>query len=273
MGDTVTLRAAPAEGYYLREWKILSGGAEVKDNAVTVGTEDVRILAVFEPKQSRLALVKPADAQVDARFFTTVEEKWFKAYSAKMDEFIGYCPDARFGFIHLDSDHIPELVCCGREKVQYETWLPDSYTPDSMVDYYDVYTIRNGKVEYLSFCYEGPFEYVAFSGKYRYVHLYAAMGPDYYLFGSTEETGQYLGKQGVVSRHVDLTGNDASAHILGFYDLYNERETISAEEYLDLMVKLYPVTADALEDVEVSGASYTVRRDLLAPKSELNILK
>jgi|GEM_PF-2720920 len=275
-GDKITLKATPADGYYLKDWVVLSGGAEVKDNAVTVGTEDVRILAVFEPKQSRLALVKPADAQVDARFFTTVEEKWFKAYSAKMDEFIGYCPDARFGFIHLDSDHIPELVCCGREKVQYETWLPDSYTPDSMVDYYDVYTIRNGQVESPAFCYGGPFEYVARSGRYRFLHLYAAFSMDYYIYDNMID--QEFGNDGYVVRDPDLTGGKTSVLVIGFEDPdpvlggWSER-TLSADQYLELMKTYYPVTADALEDVEVSGASYTVRRDLLAPKSELNILK
>ena len=245
----------------------------MKDNAVTVGTEDVRILAVFEPKQSWLALARPAAAAVDAQFFTTVEEKWYKVYSAKMDEWIRSFPDARFGFIHLDSDDIPELVCFGRRKVEYTDWLPDSYTPDSVIDWYEVYTIRGGQAQWVQNSGEGLIEYVARSGKYRYVHLYAATGPNYYYYDCMGESAEYVGKSGCVSRDLDITGNSAKVHIQGFSDLYGSRNTISADAYLELMKTIYPVTADAREDTEIAGASYGIRADLLAPKAELNILK
>ena len=47
-GNIVTLTAEPKEGYVFSEWEVLSGGVTVTDNKFTIGTENVKIKAVFE---------------------------------------------------------------------------------------------------------------------------------------------------------------------------------------------------------------------------------
>ncbi len=50
-GTEVTLTAVPDKGYAFREWKVLSGEAEVKDNRLIIGKTDVEIQAVFEKQK------------------------------------------------------------------------------------------------------------------------------------------------------------------------------------------------------------------------------
>ncbi|RSX51579.1 InlB B-repeat-containing protein [Bifidobacterium callimiconis] len=47
-GERVTLAAKPNDGYRLKEWKVLYGGVDVKDNAFAMTNKDVAIQAVFE---------------------------------------------------------------------------------------------------------------------------------------------------------------------------------------------------------------------------------
>ncbi len=47
-GTKITLTAEPGEGYHFKEWQVVSGDAEITDDAFTVGKVDVEILAVFE---------------------------------------------------------------------------------------------------------------------------------------------------------------------------------------------------------------------------------
>lgn len=46
-GDTVTLSANPAAGYYLVRWEVVSGDVTVNNNQFTMGSSDVKINAVF----------------------------------------------------------------------------------------------------------------------------------------------------------------------------------------------------------------------------------
>ena len=47
-GTTVTLTAAPADGYRFKEWKVLYGGVSITGDQFTIGDSDVIILAAFE---------------------------------------------------------------------------------------------------------------------------------------------------------------------------------------------------------------------------------
>ena len=49
-GTLVTLTAVPDEGWEFAEWKVVSGGVTITDNAFTIGTENVEISAVFREK-------------------------------------------------------------------------------------------------------------------------------------------------------------------------------------------------------------------------------
>jgi len=55
-GDQVTLTAEPDASYKLKEWRVVSGGVTVAENAFTIGTENVEIEAVFEDNTAALAL-------------------------------------------------------------------------------------------------------------------------------------------------------------------------------------------------------------------------
>ncbi len=44
----VTLTAKPKDGYQFKEWKVNSGGVQIKDNKFTIGNEDVKVTAIFE---------------------------------------------------------------------------------------------------------------------------------------------------------------------------------------------------------------------------------
>lgn len=48
--DTVFLFAEPEQGYKLKEWQVLSGDVLISENCFKIGTKDVGIQAVFEPK-------------------------------------------------------------------------------------------------------------------------------------------------------------------------------------------------------------------------------
>ena len=50
-GTDVLLTAYPDEGYRFKEWKVLSGGVEVKNNRFTIGTENVEVRADFEEEK------------------------------------------------------------------------------------------------------------------------------------------------------------------------------------------------------------------------------
>ncbi|MBO4496019.1 MAG: DUF4214 domain-containing protein [Clostridiales bacterium] len=47
MGTEVTLKAVPNKGYRLKTWKVLSGGVKITNDKFTIGTEDVKIQAIF----------------------------------------------------------------------------------------------------------------------------------------------------------------------------------------------------------------------------------
>ncbi|MBR4205721.1 MAG: hypothetical protein IKQ92_09610, partial [Clostridia bacterium] len=47
-GETVTLTAAPDEGYAFKGWEVVSGGVTVENNQFVMGTSDVAIRALFE---------------------------------------------------------------------------------------------------------------------------------------------------------------------------------------------------------------------------------
>ena len=49
-GNVVTLTAEPDKGYDFSEWEVISGGVNVIDNKFTIGTETVKIKAVFKKK-------------------------------------------------------------------------------------------------------------------------------------------------------------------------------------------------------------------------------
>lgn len=51
-GTTITLSATPEEGYYLKEWKVLSGSVAFDGNRFVMPDEDVVIQAVFEQGSS-----------------------------------------------------------------------------------------------------------------------------------------------------------------------------------------------------------------------------
>ena len=47
-GTEITLTAYPNAGYIFKEWKIISGGVDITDNKLVLGTENVEIKAIFE---------------------------------------------------------------------------------------------------------------------------------------------------------------------------------------------------------------------------------
>ena len=52
-GTLVTLTATPEEGYYLKEWKVLSGDVTIENSRFVMPDEDVSIQAVFERGSSQ----------------------------------------------------------------------------------------------------------------------------------------------------------------------------------------------------------------------------
>ena len=59
----VTLTAEPAEGYQLKEWKVVSGGVTVTDNKFTMPESNVTVMAVFEeiPETKTVADILPTE--------------------------------------------------------------------------------------------------------------------------------------------------------------------------------------------------------------------
>ena len=47
-GAEITLTAMPNEGYYFKEWQVISGGVSIKDNKFTMPDSEVEIKAIFE---------------------------------------------------------------------------------------------------------------------------------------------------------------------------------------------------------------------------------
>ncbi|MBQ7973157.1 MAG: hypothetical protein IJ291_06860 [Lachnospiraceae bacterium] len=47
-GEKITLTATPNEGYYLKEWQVVSGEVTIEDNSFTMPASDVEVRAVFE---------------------------------------------------------------------------------------------------------------------------------------------------------------------------------------------------------------------------------
>lgn len=52
MGDEVTLIATPNSGYHFKEWEVVSGKVEIKDNKFTMPAENVTVKAIFERNAS-----------------------------------------------------------------------------------------------------------------------------------------------------------------------------------------------------------------------------
>lgn len=48
-GELVTLTAIPNDGYYLKEWQVISGGVTISNNKFTMPDADVSVKAVFAP--------------------------------------------------------------------------------------------------------------------------------------------------------------------------------------------------------------------------------
>lgn len=62
-GTLVTLTATPQQGYYLKEWRVLSGTVAIQNSRFIMPDEDVVIQAVFEEGLSDLDI--PGDANLD----------------------------------------------------------------------------------------------------------------------------------------------------------------------------------------------------------------
>jgi uncharacterized repeat protein (TIGR02543 family) len=56
-GTNVSLTATPDEGWQLKEWRVVSGGVAVEDDAFAIGLEDVKVVAVFERQEFTVRFV------------------------------------------------------------------------------------------------------------------------------------------------------------------------------------------------------------------------
>ena len=197
------------------------------------------------------------------------EKKWYKIYRNYINQFIlSWNPvNPRFCFIHIDDDDIPELVYASEyEEEGYE---------NSLVDFI-VYQIYNGKVEEIESFIEGPFEYIAYTGRFRFVHEFAAMGPTVYFYCDIKDMHGRVGTGsfGCAPRNIDGNGR---VQIGGFDDYFGEISTdwryVSIEEYNKMMQVCYPITAEAGLYGETVGANYTVDFADMVPLDELHIMK
>ena len=222
---------------------------------------------------TEIALEKPAVPE-PAPLFSEVEAKWYAVYRDLIEKTAADNPGARFGFIHLDGDDVPELVFSYFAK-------EDTVPSEEMVEWIEIYTIRNGEPVCETLCADGPFEYVARSGMYRFVHRYAAFGPTHFIYDGMDATlkNQYNlpidGNYGYTSMEEDGSGETVT--VIGFTPFnelggWMERE-ISRSEYQDLMKVYFPVTAEASAENETAGAAYRVGYDVLFPADELRIVK
>ena len=179
-----------------------------------------------------IALVKPPKP---VPRFSEAEKEWYDAYLEEMTRFASENPEARFGFIHLNDDEIPELVCSAR--------LQESILPiDRTIEWIYVYTIRGGKAEPVMFCATGPFEYVSRTGQFRYAHEYAAFGPTMYCYMDMDHaltTGTNFG-------YGPLEEDGDTVSVIGFPNPddvtggWSERK-LSQNEYRDLLKVYFPV--------------------------------
>lgn len=64
-GERVTLAAKPNDGYRLKEWKVLYGGVDVKDNAFVMTNKDVAVQAVFEKTNDAVDPNQPDNGGVE----------------------------------------------------------------------------------------------------------------------------------------------------------------------------------------------------------------
>ena len=253
-GRITVSHVTPGRYYWAAAAQIEGYAADEEKHAFAViGAKSVTV---------EIALSEPAGP---APLFTEVSAEWFAAYLDVIIQFALQNPDARFGFIHVDGDDVPELVCSSRAP---ETILPI----DRTVEWIYLYTIRGGKAELDGFCATGPLEYIARTGHYRYIHEYAAFGPTRYIYTSLGGSPGERMNYGYGPLEVD--GDVVS--VIGFCEPdpetggWMERE-ISREEYEELLKVCFPVTAETSGETEVAGAVYTITYDVLVPMEELTI--
>ena len=65
-GEEVTLTPTPNPGYQFKDWEVVSGGVTVTDNKFTIGTQDVKIKAVFEKKKYSVTVTNDGNGTASA---------------------------------------------------------------------------------------------------------------------------------------------------------------------------------------------------------------
>ena len=57
-GEEITLTATPKEGYAFKEWQVIKGNVEIKDNKFIMPDEDVTVKAIFEEVEDDMGVIR-----------------------------------------------------------------------------------------------------------------------------------------------------------------------------------------------------------------------
>ena len=199
-------------------------------------------------------------------FLSSVGAEWYGYYETEIGKYAEK-PDARFGFIHMDGDESPELVC--------SSTTVNVMNQSESISEIIVYTLADGKPTMFLYCTGGQLEYIAYSGKYRYLYAYSRYGNDMYLYDNVEhalndKNTSYLG---IGPRDTAGRTDDDTVTVIGFTDFFEGPfvdHVIGMEKYRRLMETYFPAEEIDAAD-EIRGAAYTVLPEDLVPADGLRV--